>query len=967
MKSRRGGREKKLELSDHLLRLRQRLQVALSLGIRLCDNKVKRWQCVDAEVQLHALRAMTTFIDCISCANMQHFLIKETIADMLVAFGGILLSENEKILSQTMKELLKLLNILGTFMRQFDMVDVIFSLSRLLRFLRSTIIIPSAIALNDILTNLGRMRSKNYIEIWKAVESTNAIGNISLALQDYELTYDYFKIMASLLRNILWKLPSSRYSVWSNNILMVKLGQRLSYPDPSFAFCVLQIYSALALCGNGTVVLLENEELFSKVVWALGSSQDYNLRVQALKIFQHLLRSQEGCSKLSGTYCEAIVQGIVAAMAEWLLPDSKKGSADHMILVKEACKAALMVRWPGNHQLYFWKYDVDGVLLEILTGKTCTSFNQMVFQPEEVVAEICDSSTEIRPYIWDILGWIAVHCPEDFVPKVQGKVGSLDALINIACSMAYKFLHKKQVSFFRHVHEVEPVSRAVLLMVFSPCTYISSLAKTYVSEWLRICDDEYIGRLLNSLMLISCGDVNPLSDGLQTVINLISIACYSTLTQYQHLLVHEKGIEILVAIIERCLNTEMHINRSSVASHLNDVSDVKLCCWNNTEDWEGGDLVIFYCLQALSQLITFSSLTCNQPKVISRNYLLSSTYGGSVAETLLKRLGGILDNAISPGIRWYSGYLFSFFGLYGFPSKLGERMKAALDENELADLQYVLSNGQCLTVHSTILMAGCPYLLPSKEAFMKDNKLHGGSSKDSWQHKASIRHEVKMSEHINSITLAKILEYVYTGFIIVENDLVKPLSSLAKHCGLTCLSQMLSRRLPRWGTSVPHCDFSQLLDSVEHHISHSENIKVPVGWEALHKLVKWFYSGNLPRINLDCNWNNMSTSRQLNELQAYVELFSLAEFWLLEGGLKEESFTVILSCLELNQNLSKEIINFASDLGQWKIVEAAAASIVPLYPKLRDAGDLEKFSEAVVDILRSEYVRHSQKGFDENE
>lgn len=136
-------------------------------------------------------------------------------------------------------------------------------------------------------------------------------------------------------------------------------------------------------------------------------------------------------------------------------------------------------------------------------------------------------------------------------------------------------------------------------------------------------------------------------------------------------------------------------------------------------------------------------------------------------------------------------------------------------------------------------------------------------------------------------------------------------------------------------------------------------IKVPVGWNALVKLITYFYSGELPRIKNDCRWKNTDAKQKLMELQAYVELSSLAEFWLLEE-VGSESLSIVLSCLEADQRSSTDIIHFASELGQWKIVEVAASSIAHLYPKMRDAGELEKLSEDVVDMLRTQYVRYSQ-------
>nr|CAB3471153.1 unnamed protein product [Digitaria exilis] len=158
---------------------------------------------------------------------------------------------------------------------------------------------------------------------------------------------------------------------------------------------------------------------------------------------------------------------------------------------------------------------------------------------------------------------------------------------------------------------------------------------------------------------------------------------------------------------------------------------------------------------------------------------------------------------------------------------------------------------------------------------------------------------------------------------------------------------------------IMNSDYLRALFRSGMHESFSEAIKVPVGWQALDKLVKWFYSGELPRIAPDCRWKNMSSEEQLSHLKAYAELSSLAEFWFLEG-VKEESLDVVASCLNSSTNASVEFISFAANLGQWELVEATIGSVAHLYPRLRDSGQLERLDEDVLNMLRTEYVRYSQ-------
>lgn len=169
---------------------------------------------------------------------------------MLVALGGILQSENERILSLAMEVVTNLLSSLRNSIHQYHLVELVFALSRLLSSSQSVVTISSAIALNHVLTNLGHVRSEVYMAVCKALENANIVGNISLAPQDYVVgisSPEYFTQMILLLKTVLWKWPPSRYYVWSNSSLMAKLVDRLSDPDSNIVACILQLCSALGI------------------------------------------------------------------------------------------------------------------------------------------------------------------------------------------------------------------------------------------------------------------------------------------------------------------------------------------------------------------------------------------------------------------------------------------------------------------------------------------------------------------------------------------------------------------------------------------------------------------------------------------------------------------------------------------------------------------------------------------------
>nr|KYP49111.1 hypothetical protein KK1_029143 [Cajanus cajan] len=271
--------------------------------------------------------------------------------------------------------------------------------------------------------------------------------------------------------------------------------------------------------------------------------------------------------------------------------------------------------------------------------------------------------------------------------------------------------------------------------------------------------------------------------------------------------------------------------------------------------------------------------------------------------------------------------------------------------------------------------------------------------------------EVRLSSHVDYEALVLLLEYVYLGCLHAAEETVKKLKILAKRCNLQPLLQMLNRQHPKWGTpfpsynltsalgsagscfsdvmlvakstelvgwtcnicsdKVPHmhvhkvilqagCDYLQGLFRSGMQESHSQVIKVDISWEALVKLVQWFYSDELPNPPSGCVWDNMDDEEKLFNLQPYVELCWLAEFWILED-IQEACWNVIMSCLDSSRQLSIKIINMAYNLSLWKLVDIAANLIAPSYRQLRDSGELEEFDDALVQLIYSASIQLNQE------
>ncbi|KAK4398716.1 BTB/POZ domain-containing protein [Sesamum angolense] len=142
---------------------------------------------------------------------------------------------------------------------------------------------------------------------------------------------------------------------------------------------------------------------------------------------------------------------------------------------------------------------------------------------------------------------------------------------------------------------------------------------------------------------------------------------------------------------------------------------------------------------------------------------------------------------------------------------------------------------------------------------------------------------------------------------------------------------------------------------------HMQTIKVPVRWESLNKLVGWFYSEQLPEPTFDCIWDNMDPEEKFREIQSYLELCWLAEFWLIED-LHEECYKVVISCLDSSRYLSTKIIQIAANFSLWKLAQVAAEYMAPSYHHLRYSGDLDALDSNLVEMVRAASVRLSQEG-----
>ncbi|CAI0555624.1 unnamed protein product [Linum tenue] len=530
-------------------------------------------------------------------------------------------------------------------------------------------------------------------------------------------------------------------------------------------------------------------------------------------------------------------------------------------------------------------------------------------------------------------------------------------------------------------------TRAVLMMIYSPCKYFESKAKQTLSEILKHGGKDYLKQILRYLSLISSRKVFGSPDVHAAGVNLMAATCYSGLPLYQSPMIKSGGVTVLMAFIGWCMKHDVHVKGLGLVHH--GLISKRLCCWEDKEDWEGDEMLLLCGLWGLAELL-FSEFVLNADVSYGNMGLTEAEFVGTLKD--------ICMSSSSPGLKWYSAHMLSYFGLYGFPCKLGQCIGRALHENEDGDMQVILRSGQSSRVHRVILSIRCPSLLPPRKSSLQKQEVESGK-------------EIHLSSHVGNEELAKLLEYVYLGYTRPEEEHVKKLKILAKHCGLQPLSMVLSRSRPNWGSPFPSYDLSVALTSAgqmfsdiileakenvssswectfcsvsrphvhAHKVvlgsrcdylralfqsgmqeSHSNTVKVPVSWDTLNKLVHWFYTEELPNPPTGCPWLNMGTEEKLQAVQPYLELCWISDFWFLET-VGDICYRVVVSHMEdSDASLSLKLLQLAANLSLWKLAEVAADRLALAYRQLCQSGDLELLDEGLAEMIRAASVRISQ-------
>ncbi|KAK9699426.1 hypothetical protein RND81_08G172600 [Saponaria officinalis] len=959
-------------------------------------------------MQRLVIRSISAFVADISPETLHIPLVKDSVADIFKAIRSILQSPNDTVLTMASEVAVRLISILPYSLLQPHAGHLSYPLSSLLSSHQSQVAIMSTTALNLILSKL-----KKENEIWHILGKHSVVSQIIYNMKTYSdnvMPIEYFVEMASLLSSVMQIWPHTRYCVWTDDKLREVVELLCCKPETSVRVAVLQLYSAIALCGFGAQKLMESGELIvNTIVHCMGKQQPQSLRILAFKAAQRLMACEDLCLKVLSFSCKPLMESIISAMN---YSSTHRGtvSSEDVCLMMEACRLALITRWPGRHHGYLWKLGVLKPLFNILMfDLPNVDPHHQSWSAEDLISVVREGLNtnfllDLRSYVWEIVGSLSAHCEEDFNFNKDGNEFYIRVLIASACLSFMDSIGRERL--LRRAHRgytfrIVSAAKAVLMMMYSPCGYIAFHTKLILSELLRIEGLEHLKHLLKEFHFVD-SEGTSMPDELQTLISLMGLACYSGLPDFCRRFVRIGGVKTLLAFVRWWFRNEVHIDSISPSSHLKDTISVQVCCRTDIDDWEGREIHLLLALWSLAEFINCHEAEGHPIDIFDGQ----TTYG---KELFIHDIQSICLRTRSSGLRWYSSYLLSVFGIYGFPTTLGEKVSLLLCDRDYSDMFLVLRDGQCISVHKVVLLIRCPsFLLPddpvteeTPNSFLEDQVM---------DNIPKTKKKVTLSAHVDEQALLKVLDFIYSGSLCAGGELVRKVKILAKHCNIQPLLRLLCRNRPEWATSVPSFDLTTALGptgrnfsdvileakssedtrwtgnccsfSVPHIHSHkailmsscnhvraifqsgmqesrSQSLKVPVSWEALNKLVIWIYSSDVPKPVSGCLWDNMEAEKKMHELQPYIELCWLAEFWFIDD-LQKECSEVVASCLD-SPELSLKLIQFAANLSQWEIVDVAANKIAPVYGNLRISGELDLLDEGLVEIIRLASVRLSQE------
>ena len=146
------------------------------------------------------------------------------------------------------------------------------------------------------------------------------------------------------------------------------------------------------------------------------------------------------------------------------------------------------------------------------------------------------------------------------------------------------------------------------MMLLSPSQYIFSEASSKFLKVVLPLGDECMNILLSSIESNVTRNLSGSFDCVKIMNNLMNLACL-VIVQSNHSLNKRSVVGVLSTFIKECLHNRLYITRSNIASHLQFCFDGGSCCYL-TEEWEGENVILFYGLVVLYNVLRRVSLVC---------------------------------------------------------------------------------------------------------------------------------------------------------------------------------------------------------------------------------------------------------------------------------------------------------------------------------------------------------------------
>jgi hypothetical protein len=383
------------------------------------------------------------------------------------------------------------------------------------------------------------------------------------------------------------------------------------------------------------------------------------------------------------------------------------------------------------------------------------------------------------------------------------------------------------------------ICKAVLLWISSASPAAASCARSCLEDALVTYGLDWLPSLVTTLTLAGSKTIK--IEHVQTMTNLLAVACVSWLDSCQEQLMRLKATEVVLEILKERIDdvdqkTTEKLSLMNASVH---PVGVKACCLDG-QTWEGQDAVLFCALWAYSRLLQSSEWAKEVRETLTVHMLDNLAWDdidkGEIVHMLWTVAG---DKQKSAGVRWFGAWCLTSFGIYGSPTVVGDDMKRAMGASSSADLVFILGDGSRLFAHEVILIGRCKSLLPAtiqSQLYASSDASHRESSGqnngnmvrrhldgDTFQGSDCLGRlgvvEVQVSPRVTRSSLEALLKFVYTGVVYISLQLMAEVKLLAKRCHLEPLMSLLQGRSPAWGQPPPAYDLCLTLQSEGYPVS----------------------------------------------------------------------------------------------------------------------------------------------------